>query len=135
MSRMSVSDCTDLVELSRLDYIDSRDVEELMEELVDDVVEEECGDGSIEEFVVENSFRLELEALRDEINSSEWQYGLQLIRESEFTDYCEEMLKDCGDLPRDIPSYIEIDWEKTAQNLSVDYSEVEINGVTFLYRD
>ena len=134
MSRMSVSDCTDLVELSRLDYIDSRDVEELMEELVDDVVEEECGDGSIEEFVVENSFRLELEALRDEINSSEWQYGLLLIRESEFTGYCEEMLKDCGDLPQDIPSYIAIDWEKTAENLSVDYSEVEINGVTFLYR-
>ena len=135
MSRMSVSDCTDLVELSRLDYIDSRDVEELMEELVDDVVEEECGDGSIEEFVVENSFRLELEALRDEIDSSEWQYGLLLIRESEFTSYCEEMLKDCGVMIRDIPSYIEIDWEKTAENLSADYSEVEIAGVTFLYRD
>ena len=134
MSRMRVSDCTDLVDLSKCDYIDSRDVEELMEELEDEVEEIEIEDGDVDEITIENAFRLELEELRDEINSSEWQYGLLLIRESEFTGYCEEMLKDCGDLPQDIPSYIAIDWEKTAENLSVDYSEVEINGVTFLYR-
>ncbi len=120
MPRMSVSDCTDLAELSCLNYIDSRDVEELIESLEDED-EVEIEDGDVDEITIENAFRLELEELRDEINSSEWQYGLLLIRESEFTDYCEEMLKDCGDLPQDIPSYIEIDWGKTAENLSVDY--------------
>lgn len=56
------------------------------------------------------------------------------IRESHFTDYCEEMVKDVGDLPQNIPGYLAIDWEKTADNLRVDYTESEFDGVTYLYR-
>lgn len=76
-----------------------------------------------------------LTALRDDVSSSEWVYGLGLIGESYFTEYVEEMLKDIGDLPSDIPHYIAIDWEETADNIRVDYSEVEYDGETYLFRD
>lgn len=61
-------------------------------------------------------------------------YPHTLIRESCFVEHCQDLLSDIGDLPKDLPSYIEIDWQKTADNLRVDYSEVEYEGVTFLYR-
>ena len=66
--------------------------------------------------------------------SSDWSYGSTLIRESYFAEYCQEMLEDIGDLPKDLPSYIAIDWDATADNLRVDYTEVEFDGVTYLIR-
>lgn len=64
----------------------------------------------------------------------DWEYGATLIHEDYFTQYCEEMVKDIGDLPQDIPAYLEIDWDATAANLKVDYTEVEFDGQTYLVR-
>ena len=69
----------------------------------------------------------------DEQWRGEW-YSITLIPDDEFTDYCEELVSDIGDLPRDIPGYLVIDWKATANNLRVDYSEVEYEGETYLYR-
>ena len=74
----------------------------------------------------------ELEALAEEV--SEWSSGNQLIPEDDFEDYCKELCEDIGDIPHDFPSYIVIDWEATAQNLKADYSEIEYQGTTYLYR-
>lgn len=46
----------------------------------------------------------------------------------------EELCKDIGDIPRGMPSYIEIDWEKTADNLKVDYTAVDFDGETYWIR-
>ena len=75
----------------------------------------------------------ELESIAEEV--SEWHNGNQLIPEEDFEDYCQELCEDIGDIPRDLPSYIVIDWEATARNLKADYSEVEYQGTTYLYRD
>lgn len=64
----------------------------------------------------------------------DWTYGATLVRDSYFTDYAREMLEDCGDLPKDLPSYIEIDWETTARNIQADYTSVEFDGVTYWVR-
>jgi hypothetical protein len=69
-----------------------------------------------------------------ESNCSDWIHGEALIREDHFEDYCQELVKDIGDMPRNIPSYIEIDWSKTANNLKVDYTEIDYGGVTYLVR-
>lgn len=69
----------------------------------------------------------------DEQWRGDW-YPITLIREDYFTDYCMELVQDIGDLPRDIPTYLEIDWEATADNLKVDYSEIEIDGNTYYFR-
>lgn len=82
-----------------------------------------------------------LEAIIDDLRGnggdhqweSDWFPGY-LIAESYFTEYAEDLCKDIGDIPKNIPSYIEIDWKKTAENLKVDYSEIEIDSTAYLYR-
>lgn len=69
----------------------------------------------------------------DEQWEGDW-YPVSLIRDSYFVEAMRELVSDIGDLPRDIPTYLEIDWEKTAANLRMDYSSVEFGGVTYWYR-
>lgn len=66
----------------------------------------------------------------------EFGYGCSLIDESDFEEYCEELVKDIGDLPNDLPSYIEnnIDWSGVADDLKQDYSELDYQGTTYLFR-
>jgi len=44
-------------------------------------------------------------------------------------DFVMQLLEDCGDIPRDLPSYIHIDWESTARDIMFDYSQS--NGFYF----
>jgi antirestriction protein len=44
-------------------------------------------------------------------------------------DFTMELLESCGDIPKDLPSYIHIDWESTARDIMYDYSEA--NGYYF----
>jgi hypothetical protein len=77
-----------------------------------------------------------LKKLADEADGycEDWNDGATLIRESYFTEYCEELCKDIGDLPKEIPHYIVIDWEATAHNIRADYTEVDYDGVAYLVR-
>lgn len=108
---------------------------------------EDCGEDS-EEYRKE----LEAEAALKEFNAdtdkqallafnqegesltSEWRHGETVIRRSYFVDYCDELCKDVGDIPKDIPIYIAIDWERTAKNIEVDYSTLDFDGVEYLVR-
>ena len=65
---------------------------------------------------------------------SDWKYGAGLIRDSYFTEHAEELCKDIGDMPREIPHYIAIDWERTAENIKQDYTAVEYGDVTYWVR-
>ena len=78
-----------------------------------------------------------LEELEGNGGDEQWRgdwYPGSLIRDSYFPNYARELLEDCGDIPRDLPSYIEIDWAATARNIRVDYTACEIDGVTYWYR-
>jgi antirestriction protein len=77
----------------------------------------------------------DIEKLEDEVGS-EFDYGVTLIDEDDFEEYCEELVSDIGDLPRDLPSYISnnIDWSGVADDLRVDYSAVNFRGTTYLFR-
>tara|TARA_R110000868_G_scaffold146817_2_gene367821 strand:+ start:2001 stop:2531 length:531 start_codon:yes stop_codon:yes gene_type:complete len=44
-------------------------------------------------------------------------------------DFVYDLLESCGDIPKDLPSYIHIDWESTARDIMYDYSEA--NGYYF----
>ena len=44
-------------------------------------------------------------------------------------EFAEQIASDCGYVTRDLPSWIQIDWQKTWDNLSADYTE--INGHIF----
>lgn len=78
----------------------------------------------------------EHDELKDmENNISGFSDGVQLIPEDEFVEYVQELLVDCGDLPDNIPWYITIDWDDTAHNIRHDYSSIDYQGESYLYRD
>ena len=128
------------------DVIDSRDVIARIEELQADIEESgastnlDTGDGMSADGQRDMTSEIEelasLLALQEEAEgyAPDWRHGATLIRDSYFVDYCEELCKDIGDMPREIPHYIEIDWKKTAENIKVDYTSVEFDGVTYWVR-
>ena len=38
-------------------------------------------------------------------------------------EFAQQLAEDCGDVPRDMPSWIEIDWKASWDNLDYDYVE------------
>ena len=68
----------------------------------------------------------EIDELEDEI--SEFSFGETLILEDDFTEYCEDIV--------DVPGFIKnnINWEGVASDLSVDYTNVTYQGVSYLVR-
>ena len=79
----------------------------------------------------------ELESLKEEISDNSYEgfeYGIQLIHEDDIEDYLHKLLVDCGYIPKDMPSWIEINWQATYDNMKQDYSELELNGNTFYVR-
>lgn len=69
----------------------------------------------------------------DEQWRGDW-YPITLINSDYFTEYTEELLKDCGFIPQELPWWIKIDWEETADNVKVDYTTIDIDYETFYYR-
>ena len=74
----------------------------------------------------------EIDYLED--NIKEFSYGETMIHVDDWVDYVQELLQDCGDIPRNLPHYIEIDWKATADNIEVDYSEIDYQGESYYYR-
>jgi len=75
----------------------------------------------------------ELRELRDEI--PEWQHGEALVPVDDWEEYVQELLEDCGTLPKDLPWYVVIDWTATAENIAQDYSTIDYQGETYYFRN
>lgn len=132
--------------------LDSRELVERRDELLeekgvadlevdDDIDEDEANTevldavGKLNGFTEEQQDELdELESVISEIGEDNADCGVTLIPESEFVEYVDELLRDCGELPQDFPHYIVIDWEATADNIKQDYSTLSFERVTYLYR-
>lgn len=70
--------------------------------------------------------------IEDEVGG-EFEYGCTLIEEDDFEDYVRELLVDRGYISKDLPTWMEIDWEATAENVKKDYSELEYKGETYYF--
>ena len=138
-------------------YLDSRDLIEKREELQNQILnsfnetfpqyetddfenilfEEEEVQSWKEDWLDEIVEITDIEKLEDEVSSSEWGYGITFISEDEFEDYCKQFVEDCGYLSKELPFFISsnIDWVGVADDLRVDYLEVEYQGVTYLFRE
>jgi hypothetical protein len=78
-----------------------------------------------------------LDKLKGNGGDEQWQgdwYPVTMIVENYFTEYAQDLVSDIGDMPREIPSYIEIDWDATADNIKRDYSSIDIDGNTYYFR-
>lgn len=108
------------------DMIDSRQIIERIEEL----------DGMDERDEAETEELRVLKELAEECSgyANDWEHGEALIRRSHWVEYVQELCEDIGDVPKNLPHYIEIDWSKTADNIEVDYTTVDYDGVEYLIR-
>ena len=115
------------------DVIDVRDIIARVEELEPQV--DAIGEG---EHIAEwNMLTRILNELKGYGGDEQWRgdwYPITLIEDAYFVEYVQDMLADCGELPRELPHYIAIDWRTTARNIQTDYSSVDVNGLTYWYR-
>ena len=125
-------------------HLDSRDLEEriceLIAEFVDTTEDDPADIMSVDDwrFGLSEDDAEELTALlelREETEGMGWEYGIQFISEAYFPEYTKELLADCGYIPADLPEWIVIDWDETAQNIAVDYATVDFRGVSYYYRE
>lgn len=127
------------------EIIDSRDVIERIEELESfaEYIEElaEDPDENYDELIdVRDEYDAdEYDALVEFRDSgadlvSDWEHGETFIREDAFTDYAMELLSGIGYLPADMPGWIVIDREETADNMKIDYTEYTFRGETYYAR-
>lgn len=54
---------------------------------------------------------------------------------TDLADWAQQLCEDIGDVPASLPGYVAVDWSATADNLLADYTTVEHEGVTYLFRD
>jgi len=69
----------------------------------------------------------------DEKWRGDW-YPVTLIHERYFTTYTQELLEDTGIIPTNLPDWVAIDWERTAEAVQEDYTPIEIAGHTYWTR-
>jgi hypothetical protein len=105
---------------------DSRDLFERLDELEADEDRDEDEETELA--------RLKAVAAEGE-TFADWSYGEGFIRDSYFTEYAQDLAEDIGAVQADASwpnSYI--DWEAAAEALKMDYTSIEIDGVTFWAR-
>lgn len=138
------------------DIIDSRDVIKRIADLeseLEDAHHEEFSDGDpltapdfdawLQEiqsswhlYTDEATELLKLRALAEEGESlPDWPHGTGLIRESHFQDYAQEVAEDIGAIDRNArwPLHC-IDWERAADELKMDYTSLDFDGVIYWAR-
>jgi hypothetical protein len=78
-----------------------------------------------------------LDQLKGYGGDEEWRgdwYPVTLIADFAFEDHARELLEECGTIPKDLPWYVAIDWETTAENIRVDYTSVDVGATVYWYR-
>lgn len=116
------------------DTIDVRDIIARVEKLDPEYSDTELTDDEAEELT---ELQTILDKLKGNGGDEQWRgdwYPVTLISERTFEDHAREMLEDCGTIPKDLPWFVAIDWETTAQHVQGDYTPVEIDGTTYWYR-
>lgn len=113
--------------------LDSRDIQERIDELTE--LKERLADEGDPMNEDEQDELDKLVSFKDEVDSSEWNDGIQFISEDYFEDYAKEFAEDIGAIGRDMqwPANC-IDWEAAADVLRMDYNQADFDGQAYLYR-
>lgn len=67
--------------------------------------------------------------------NSDWKNDYPIVNEQFFTEYSMSLLEEAGDLPKDLPWYIVVDYEKTAFNMRQDWNVVHCGSDRFYVRN
>jgi len=116
------------------DLIDSRDVIARIEELEGEI--EALEDGELTPL----GDKEELEELKDlakegEDYAGDWQFGAEMIRDSYFREYAQDLAEDCGMVKEGAqwPNNC-IDWEQAARELQHDYTLISFGDRDYWIR-
>ena len=128
---------TDITNTS--DTIDVRDVIARFEELEGEIESyaEKMEDWQANSENVEEHALLAklLDELKGNGGDEQWRgdwYPVTLIRRSYFNQVMDELVEECYELPKDLPSFMIITLDYVA--LEQDYTSVDYDGVEYLYR-
>ena len=131
-------------EIASLDYFDSRDVVEQVAQI--NTVLDDPGEMWTSVKVALRLERLVLKTLLEELEndmptslgepiSADVNCGVQGFAEHYAQEYAEEYAYETGAVERGLWVEKYVNWEKAAEDLKEDYTEVEILGHTFYLRD
>ena len=108
------------------DYLDTRDIIERIEELESRTEDDEADELAMLKALIEKVRSVSEDTPED---------GCQLIRDSYFEEYAEEFAADIGAINENAQWPLNyIDWAAAADQLQMDYSEVDFDGVTYWVR-
>ena len=119
-----------------MDVLDSRDLQERIAELETEL-EALTEETAIEEWKDDNQEELDaLTALKNYCDGYGWSLGLAFIPEEDFEEYAQDRASDLyGEEIRNSSWPFDcIDWEKAAASLWMDYSSIDYQGTTYLFR-
>lgn len=107
------------------DFFDSRDAQERIDYLEALKERDEYDKAELKQLL----------QLKNDVDSSEWECGITFISEDYFEDYAREFAEDTGAIEKNYhwPAN-HIDWGKAADELKIDYTEVDFDGVAYYYR-
>lgn len=75
-----------------------------------------------------------LQEVKDEVEGyCDWKGGEGLIRDSYFENYAQELAENIGAVERNV-TWPPIDWERAAEELKMDYTSVDFDGVEYWVR-
>jgi hypothetical protein len=121
--------------------INVSDLTDRVDELRQEVEAYENPEGDLEAHDADADSRSELTGLEEILSElaggggdHQWDgtwYPGYLIAESHFEEYMDEMVADCYSIP-ELPSFMTVTLDYAA--LRMDYTEIEIDGVTYFYR-
>lgn len=112
------------------DMIDSRDIIERLAVLTVLASDSQADDEELAELAAL------VEVEKQAKGSPDWEHGEQLIRDSYFMTYVQELVDDCFEQPKGHDEsawpwrHRTMDWEAAAEELKADYFDVEFRGVT-----
>jgi hypothetical protein len=116
----------------RLEELDAERDQFMEETGLDEVADSEAWDEALKVWETHNEEGqewLKLSEVLEEMGSADL-----LIAEDYWVEYVQDMLEGCGDIPDNLPWYVEIDWEATAKNVAGDYSTITIDGKEWHYQ-
>lgn len=65
-------------------------------------------------------------------SNSNWNSGVDLIKQEDFTDYIKAKYIELGLISDEILNLVWIDWELTAEKAANSYTEINVNGSTYM---
>jgi len=94
---------------------ESKEMKKLIEEYDEDLIEELLDEFNEDLIIAYEKSGYDLKDMQEA-------YQGKFDSDEEFV---EDLTRSLGDIPRDLPWYIHIDWEKTAKEVMMDYFEID----------